>query len=125
MRNLKAALFLLAIISAAEGVLLWFFPSATATQLGISDTASGFLFASLGAASIAAAFIFVLAGFNPLANLNAVRFAILWCALMILAEIYSLGADYVQWGHIWVMVALNLIFFISLVIFYPWKRSQD
>lgn len=124
MRNLKAALFLLAIISAAEGVLLWFFPGATASQLGISDTASGFLFASLGAASIAAAFIFVVAGFNPLANLNAIRFAILWSALMILAAIYSLGTDYVEWGHIWVMVALNLIFFISLIIFYPWKRSQ-
>jgi len=127
MNNLKASLFLYAILSVVMGVALWFVPANTADFLGISTAAdaSGFIFALLGAAFIAVAYIFTVAGFNPLLNVNTLRFAVLWTALMIIASVYSILADYVTWGHVWFIVAVNGIFFLSFTIFYPWRRSQE
>ncbi len=127
MNNLKASLFLYSILSVVMGVALWFVPGGTAEFLNISTDAdaSGLIFAMLGAAFIAAAYLFVLAGFRPLLNMSGVRFAILWSALMIIASLYAILADYVTWGHVWFIVAINGIFFLSFMIFYPWRRSQE
>ena len=124
MNNLKASLFLYSGVSVLMGVLLMF-PVNTADFLGIGSTPSGLIFALLGAAYIAAAYLFMVAGFNPLLNLSAVKFAILWSALMILASLYSIMAGYVSWGHIWFIVAIHFIFFLAFMIFYPWRRLQE
>ncbi len=123
MNNLKASLIILSIVSIAEGVLLWFVPGRTADFLGISDLASGYLFASLGAALIAAGFIFALTGMNPLENVTGIKFAVLWTALALVSQIYAVIRDYVTWGHIWVPMVIYAIIFIALLIFYPYKRS--
>ncbi len=127
MNNLKASLFLYSILCVVMGVAMWFVPGNTADFLGISTTVggSGFIFALLGAAFIAVAYIFTVAGFNPLFNINTLRFAILWSALMIIASIYSILADYVTWGHVWLIVAINGIFFLAFMIFYPWRRARE
>lgn len=124
MNNLKATLFLYSIFNAVAGVALWFVPGYTADFFGINSPAAGYLFAMLGAAFLSSAFIFAIAGFNPSENTSSIKFAILWSALMLISNIYSLMSGYVTWGHIWFMVVLNGIFFISLAIFYPWKTSR-
>ncbi len=123
MNNLKASLIVLSIVSITQGVLLWFVPGRTADFLGISDLASGYLFASLGAAFIAASFIFALAGMNPLENATGIKFAILWTALALVSQIYAVVRDYVTWGHIWVPMVIYAVIFIALLVFYPYKRS--
>ena len=124
MNNLKASLFLYSGISVVMGVLLMF-PVNTAEFLGIGSTPSGFIFALLGGAYIAAAYLFMVAGFRPLLNTVVIKFAIIWSALMILGSIYSILAEYVTWGHIWFFVVIHFIFFLALTIFYPWRRVQD
>ena len=124
MINLKASLFLYSGVSVLMGVLLMF-PVNTAEMLGIGSTSAGFIFALLGAAYIAAAYLFMVAGFRPLLNLSAIKFAILWSALMMLASLYAIMASYVTWGHIWFVIVIHLIFFLALMIFYPWRRVQE
>ena len=124
MNNLKASLFLYSAVSVMMGVAL-LFPVNTAGFLGISSSASGFIFALLGAAYIAVSYLFMVAGFNPLLNVATLRFAILWSALMMIASLYSIMADYVTWGHIWFVIVIHGIFFISFMIFYPpWRRTR-
>jgi hypothetical protein len=125
MNNLKASLFLYSIVSVFLGVALWFVPGSTAEFLGISSEASGFIFALLGAANVAVAYLFVMAGFRPLDNMGGVRFAILWSALMIIASLYAILADYVTWGHIWFVIVIHGIFFLSMMIFYPWRSRAE
>ena len=119
--NLKATLFLLSAFNVVVGAVFWLVPGATAEKLGIASDASGYLFSIAGAAFISSAVLFSFTAYAPLANLNGVRFAILWNALMLIAAISSVAQGYVDWGHIWFIVALNAIFFLALAIFYPWK----
>ena len=121
--NLKATLFMLSAFNVVVGAVFWLIPGETAKYLGITTEASppGYLFSIAGAAFIASAVLFSFTAYAPLANLNGVRFAILWNALMLIAAISSVAQGYVDWGHIWFIVALNAIFFLALAIFYPWK----
>lgn len=127
MNNLKATFFLNAIMSIVMGVAFWFVPGTVADFLGISTAAnaSGLIYALLGAAFIAVAYIFTVAGFKPLLNIAVLRFAVLWSALMIIASLYSILAEYVTWGHILFVVVVNFIFFFAFIIFYPRSISQD
>jgi len=119
--NIKATLFMLSAFNVVVGAVFWLIPGETATFLGITSNASGYLFSVAGAAFIASAVLFSFTAYAPSANLNGVRFAILWNALMLIAAVSSVAQGYVDWGHIWFIVALNAIFFLALAIFYPWK----
>jgi hypothetical protein len=124
MNNLKASLFLYSGISVLMGVAL-LFPDGTAEFLGINAPGSGFIFSLLGAANIAVAYLFMVAGFNPLLNLTILRFAVIWSALMLITSVYSILADYVTWGHIWFAVVIHAIFLLAFLIFYPWRRARE
>jgi hypothetical protein len=123
MNNLKASLFLYSALSVMMGVAL-LFPDNTAEFLGISSSASGFIFALAGAANILVAYPFMVAGFNPLLNVTILRFAIMWSALMLVTCIYSIMASYVTWGHVWFAIVIHGIFFAAFMIFYPWGRTR-
>ena len=127
MNNLKATFFVNAVLSIIMGVAFWFVPGTVAEFLGISTAASAgsLIYTLLGAAFIAVAYLFTVAGFNPLLNPSVVRFAILWSALMMVASVYSMLAEYVTWGHVWFVVIVNLIFLIAFAIFYPRAKTLD
>jgi hypothetical protein len=124
MNNLKASLFLYSGLNVLMGVAL-LFPEGTAEFLGISAPGSGFIFSLLGAAYIAVAYVFMVAGFNPLLNVTVLRFAVIWSALMLLASVYSILADYVTWGHVWFAVVIHAIFLLAFLVFYPRRRVEE
>lgn len=127
MNNLKATFFVSAILSVIMGVAFWFVPGTVAEFLSISTAASAgsLIYTLLGAAFIAVAYLFMVAGFNPLINPSVVRFAILWSSLMMVASVYSMLADYVTWGHVWFVVVVNLILLIAFAIFYPRAKALE
>jgi hypothetical protein len=127
MINLKIALILYGAINIVEGALMWLVPGwLVKTLFNVSYVASqyhysGYIFVVLGAASIAAGLLMVVAAMQPLKNINAVRFTILWGALILVGQWYSLIKEYITWGDIAMPVLLNLVFLLALVVFYPWR----
>jgi hypothetical protein len=59
---------------------------------------------------------------DPLQNINGVRFAVLWAGLLLVVPLFTLGYDYVDFGHIWFTVVQNAVFAAAFLIFYPYRR---
>ena len=123
MANLKATLFILSAFNIVIGAALWFVPGNTADALGITGSSAGFVFSIAGAAFIASALMFSFTAYDPLNNVNGVRFAILWNALMVIATVYAIAKEYVTWEHTWFIVAINTVLFIAMAVFYPRQRQ--
>ena len=111
MWNLRISMILYAAILMAEGIVMWLDPAGVAKLLGfnIFDSMAGldatnfvsYIFSLMGAALIAGGFVFIVGSVNPKKNVNVVRFAILWSALTLAGEIYSIVKGYVTFGSIW------------------------
>jgi hypothetical protein len=123
MRNLKAALIIYGAIHIVQGIILLVAPErmtdfADFKELGSSE----YFLAIIGGTFIAAGVWFAMTGLDPLKNINGVRFAVLWAALLLIIPLFTLGYDYVDLGHIWFMVVQNVIFAGAFLIFYPYRR---
>ena len=123
MRNLKAALIIYGAIHIVQGIILLVAPErmtdfADFKELGSSE----YFLAIIGGTFVAAGVWFAMTGLDPLKNINGVRFAVLWAALLLIIPLFTLGYDYVDFGHIWFMVVQNAIFAGAFLIFYPYRR---
>ncbi len=124
MRNLKVALAIFGAIYIAQGVVLITNPERISDLMEFGQLADyvPYIFATLGATFIAAAFWFLLAGLDPLRYINGVRFAILWSALLLITQLYSLTQSYVDFSQVWTGIVLNAIFIVAFLFFYPYRR---
>ncbi len=124
MRNLKVALVIFGAIYIAQGVVLITNPERISDLMEFGQLADyvPYIFATLGATFIAAAFWFILAGLDPLRYINGVRFAILWSALFLVTQLYSLIQSYVDFSQVWTGIVLNAIFIVAFLFFYPYRR---
>ncbi len=124
MRNLKVALVISGAIHIAQGIILIVAPDRISDLMEFGQLADyvPYIFASLGATFIAAAFWFILAALDPIKHINGVRFAILWSALLLVTELYSLTQSYVDFSQVWTGIVLNAIFIVAFLFFYPYRR---
>ena len=124
--NLKAALIIYGAIHIVQGIILLVAPERMINLSGFealwSPGSSEYLLAIIGGAFIAAGVWFAVAGLDPLQNINGVRFAVLWAGLLLVVPLFTLGYDYVDFGHIWFIVVQNAIFAAAFLIFYPYRR---
>ncbi len=132
MWNLRISMILFGAIQMAEGLIMWVAPSYVINTIGfeinLSTDATGFvsyIMAIAGAALIAGGCLFLIGSFNPMKNVNAVRFAILWSALTLAGQIYSIAKDYVSFGHIWWNLVVTAIFLLAFFIFFPWPWRRQ
>ncbi len=132
MRSLKVALFLFGAITITEGILMWINPNTMSGIMGFNDFAAlgdigeyiAYLLALLGSGFVAAGVLFILVGFNPLLNINALRFTILWTGLLFLGQVYAVLDKLVTFGDTWYSILVVGIFLAAFLIFYPWRRSK-
>jgi hypothetical protein len=132
MRSLKAALILFGAITIAEGIWMWVNPNTMSGMMGITDFANlgnagkyiAYILALLGSGFVASGVLFILAGLNPLQNINAVRFAVLWTCLLLLGQIYAILDKLTTFNDTWYSMLVVAIFLIAFLIFYPWKKNQ-
>src|SRR5512140_3635407 len=118
MRNLKAALFLFGAITITEGILMWITPNTMSGIMGLTDFAVlgdigayiAYLLALLGSSFVAAGVLFILAGLNPLQNINTLRFSILWTGLLLLGEVYAVLDKRVTFADTWYSILVVAIF---------------
>ncbi|MDD4874348.1 MAG: hypothetical protein PHE15_05170 [Dehalococcoidales bacterium] len=123
MRNIKATLIIAGAIYIAEGIVLLVAPDRIASLYNfevLTDSMS-YLMAIIGSAFISAGVWFIMTVLDPLRNINAIRFAILWTSLLVIGPLYSLWQGYVEIGQVWFEMILNAVFAIALLIFYPKK----
>jgi hypothetical protein len=132
MWNLRISMILFGAIQAAEGLIMWIAPQYVIDTIGfdiyLNTDATGFvsyIMAIAGAALIAGGCLFLIGSFNPMKNVNAVRFAILWSALILAGQIYSIAKDYVTFGHIWWNLIVTAIFLVAFFIFFPWPWRRQ
>lgn len=125
MRNIKAVMIICGAIYIAEGLIFLVAPERMADlySLAAVNDSMSFLMVIIGSAFIAAGVWFIMTVLNPLRNLNAIRFAILWTSLFVISPLYALWQGYVDFNQIWFGMALNAIFVIALLIFYPKNKE--
>ncbi len=118
--NLKVALIIYGAIHIVWGIMMLFTPDRMTEFSGfeIANSAEYFL-VLLGAAFIAAGVWFILTALNIVNNAGGIRFAVLWSALMLIAPLFSLWLDYIDFGHIWFIVVINAVFCGVFLVFYP------
>jgi hypothetical protein len=132
MWNLRISMILFGAIQVAEGLIMWIAPQYVIDTIGfdiyLSTAATGlvsYIMAIAGAALISGGCLFLLGSFNPMKNVNAVRFAILWSALTLAGQIYAIMKDYVTFGHIWWNLIVTAIFLVAFFIFFPWPWRRE
>ena len=114
----------------AIGIFMWLRPERMYAPFKIPATAATTNFASYilgitGALFIASGLLFILGCLRPARNLNAARFAIIWCALSLAIQIYSIIKGYVTFGEIVWSLAVFLFFLVVFILFYPWPWRRD
>ena len=127
MRNLKVALVLFGAIHMVQGLFLIVDPNGLAALLGFTESVEAlalvrYTMALLGSAFIAAGVWFIITALDPLQNINGVRFAIVWAALLLVIQLYTVAQDYIAFSQTWTEIALTAIFTVAFLFFYPYRR---
>lgn len=118
--NLKTALIIYGAIHAVYGIIMLVAPDRITEFYGFETASSAeYFLAWIGGAFIAAGVWFIMTALDIVQNAGGVRFAVLWSAIMLVAPLFTLWLDYIDFGHIWFMVVINAIFCAAFLIFYP------
>jgi hypothetical protein len=131
LKALKVILIVYGAISAVLGVIQAFFPYQASAMIGISglpDVCSPGLYAlaSLGGSLIAGGIFLIIAGTRDiLRNILWVQFALLWSILFVAIEVLSTLMGYVTFDQTMVSIIVDGVFFILLMAFYPWGRTEE
>ena len=133
MWNLRFSMILYGAIQMAEGIVMWIMPNRIYEYVGFKDISISFdaanfisyILAVSGAALIAGGFLFIIASVNPVKNINAVRFAILWSGLTLAGQIYAIMKEYVTFGNIWWNLVVTALFLVGFLVFYPWPWRRE
>mgnify|MGYP001375283930 CR=1 FL=1 len=127
MRNLKVALVLFGAIHMVQGLFLIVDPNGLAALLGFTESVEAlalvrYTMALLGSAFIAAGVWFIITALNPLQNINGVRFAIIWAALLLVIQLYTVAQGYIAFSQTWTEISLTAIFTVAFLVFYPYRQ---
>ena len=122
--NLRVALIIYGAIHIVQGFALIVAPDRVARLSNFGELAgyTPYLMALLGGTFIAAAFLFIFTGLNPLRNISGVAFAVLWSVLLLVIQLYSLGKDYLDLGQAWPEITLAAVFVVAFLVFYPYRQ---
>ena len=118
--NLKIALIIYGAIHIVWGAMMLFAPDRMTEFSGfeIASSAEYFL-ALLGAAFVAVGVWFIMTALDIVHNAGGIRFAVMWSAIMLIAPLFTLWLDYIDFGHIWFIVVINAVFCGAFLLFYP------
>ncbi|MAH38981.1 MAG: hypothetical protein CL873_00375 [Dehalococcoidales bacterium] len=127
MRNLKVALVLFGAIHMVQGLFLIVDPNGLAALLGFTESVEAlalvrYTMALLGSAFIAAGVWFIITALNPLQNINGIRFAIIWAALLLVIQLYTVAQGYIAFSQTWTEISLTAIFTVAFLVFYPYRQ---
>jgi hypothetical protein len=130
-KALKVVLIVYGAMAVVVGVLQVFFPYVLSAMMRIETLpdvcAPGLYALAMSGISLIAGGIFVIiAGTRDiLRNILWAQFALLWSILAVAGSVYAVLKGYVGFGQVMGPIIINGVFFILLMVFYPWGRSED
>jgi hypothetical protein len=131
LKALKVILIVFGALSAVSGLMHIFAPEMLKAMIGLGEMPEAckpalMSMVSVGVAFVAGGVYLIIAGAKDiLRNILWVQFALLWAILSVAGEVYSVLMGYVTFNQVMPMVILDSIFFILLLIFYPYGRTEE
>jgi hypothetical protein len=133
LKALKVILIVYGAISAVMGVLHIFAPGMLLSTMGLAveDMPAAcmpalYSMAMVGVSFVAGGIFLIIAGTRDiLRNILWVQFALLWSILAVAGAVYSVLMGYVAFDQVMMPVIVDGVFFILLMVFYPWGRTGD
>jgi hypothetical protein len=130
-KALKVVLIVFGAMWVVMGVLQAFFPDVVAAMMNLGEMPDAcspglYALAALGVSLIAGGIFFIIAGTRDiLRNILWVQFALLWSILFVAIAVFSVLMDYVTFNQAMGSIISDGVFFILLMVFYPWGRTAD
>jgi hypothetical protein len=131
LKALKVILIVFGAMWVVMGVLQAFFPNVIHEMMNLGEMPDACLpalygLASLGVSLIAGGIFFIIAGTRDiLRHIAWVQFALLWSILFVAIAVFSVLMGYVNFQHAMGSIISDGIFFILLLIFYPYGRTEE
>jgi hypothetical protein len=125
-RALRVTMTVYGAILVLFGLGLIFMPDQIAGIGGITDIPSygKWTMAVLGATFVAACVWVIAAGRDPLQHIYWVKFVITLPFLLLVINIYSIIRGYISFSHVAACIALDVIFAVLFLVFYPWRPRR-
>jgi hypothetical protein len=133
LKALKVILIVFGAIYGVMGVLQAFFPNVISTMMGLevgempaACSPGLYALAASGCSLIAGGIFLIIAGTRDiLRNILWVQFALLWSILFVAIAVFSTLMGYVTFQQTMGGIITDGVFFILLLAFYPWGRTED
>jgi hypothetical protein len=131
LKALKVILIIFGALSAVSGLMHIFAPEMLKAMIGLGEMPEACKPAMMsmtmqGVSFVAAGVYLIIAGAKDiLRNILWVQFALLWAILSVAGEVYSALMGYVAFNQVMPMVILDGVFFVLLLILYPYGRTED
>jgi len=130
-KALKVVMIVFGAIWVVLGVLQAFFPQVIHDMMNLGEMPDAcspglYALAALGVSLIAGGIFFIIAGTRDIIrNILWVQFALLWSILFVAIAVFSTLMGYVTFNQTMGGIITDGVFFILLMIFYPWGRTAD
>jgi hypothetical protein len=131
LKALKVILIVYGAIGVVFGVMQVFFPDVIHAMMKLGEMPAVcspglYALASSGISLIAGGIFLIIAGTRDiLRNILWVQFALLWSILGVAVSVFSVLMGYVSFSQAMGSIIVDGVFFILLMAFYPWGRTED
>jgi hypothetical protein len=131
LKALKVILIVYGALAVVMGVLQAFFPGVIHDMMNLGEMPDAcnpglYALAMSGISLIAGGIFLIIAGSRDiLRNILWVQFALLWSILAVAIAVFSVLMGYVTFNQAMGAIISDGIFFILLMIFYPWGRTEE
>ncbi len=131
LKALKVILIVYGAIAVVMGVLHIFAPDMLMGMMGLEEMPEAcmsalYAMAMVGVSFVAGGVYLIIAGTKDiLRHIYWVQFALLWAILAVAGAVYSVIMGYVTFNQVMMPVIVDGVFFILLMAFYPWGRTEE
>ena len=131
LKALKVILIVFGALSAVSGLMHIFAPETLRAMIGLGDMPEAckpamMAMVSVGVSFVAGGVYLIIAGTKDiLRHIYWVQFAMLWSIMAVAGAFYSVLMGYVAFDQVMMPMILDGVFFILLLIFYPYGRTGD
>ena len=127
LKALKVTMIVLGVVEILFGLGFTFFMNAMGKTLGFDPGPNSQLYigALLGLTLITVSAFLIAAAQDPLRHINWVRFAIWWCIAGVVAGLYAVTKNYVDFSQAGMGIIWDSVVAVALLIFYPWRKVNS
>jgi hypothetical protein len=131
LKALKVILIVYGALAIVMGAMQAFFPNVISNMMNLGEMPAAcspglYALAASGCSLIAGGIFLIIAGSRDILHHIAwVQFALLWSILFVAIAVFSVLMGYVTLQQTMGGIITDGVFFILLLAFYPWGRTED